>query len=72
MNKVDEMRAIVAINIPDVLVITETWTNESISNDYLSIGGYNIIERKDRNDTDKGSGGGILVYTKKSLYAWKL
>ena len=34
---------------------------------------YDIIERKDRNDTEKkGRGGGIIMYAKNNLYAWKL
>ena len=69
VNKINEMRAIVAINDPDIVIITETWSNESISNEYLSINGYDIIKRRDRNDTDKGRGGGILMYVKKSLYS---
>ena len=56
---------------PDITIITETWTNDSISNDLLNITGYNISERKDRNDTDRGRGGGIIVYVKKTLYAWR-
>ena len=72
VNKICEMRAVVAMNNPDILIVTETWTNESISNEYLGIDGYDIIERKDRNDTDKGRGGGILMYVKKVLYSWKI
>ena len=56
VNKINEMRAVVAINNPDILIVTETSTNESISNEYLGINGYDIIERKDRNDTDRGRG----------------
>ena len=57
---------------PDVVILTETWSNESVSNEYLSINGYEIIERMDRNDTDKGRGGGIVVYVMKDLCAWKI
>ena len=71
VNKIEEMRAVVAIDDPDILIITETWTNDSISNDYLVINGYDIIERQDRNDTDRGRGGGIIIYVRKTLYAWK-
>ena len=60
-----------AISHPDIFIITETWTNDSISNDYLNINGYDIIERQDRNDTDKGREGSIIIYVKKTLYAWK-
>ena len=56
---------------PNILVITETWTNDAISNDYLNINGYDVIERKDRNDTKEGHGGGIIVYVKKTMCAWR-
>ena len=72
VNKMNEMKAVVAEKRPDVLVITETWTNELISNEYLRIAGYELIERKDRNDTDKGRGGGICIYAKKDVYAWNI
>ena len=71
VKKIDELRVIGSINSPDIIVITEAWTNESISDEYLSIKGYDIIDRKDRNDTDKGRGGGIVVYVKKGIHAWK-
>ena len=72
VNKVNEMKAVTAINNPDLLIVTETWTNEAIADEYLNIDGYDIIERKDRNDTLMGRGGGIVVYAKKDLYAWKV
>ena len=71
VNKIEELRAIIAINNPDVTIITETWTHEAISNEYLNVNGYDIIERQDRNDTDKGRGGGIIIYVRKTLYAWR-
>ena len=71
VNKIDELRVLVNTNSPDIVIISEAWTNDSISSDYLSIGGYNIIERRDRNDTDKGRGGGLLMYVRNELYAWK-
>ena len=71
VNKIAELRVIVNVNSPNIIVITELWTNDSISDEYLIVGGYNIIERKDRNDTDKGRGGGILIYVRKDIYAWK-
>ena len=56
---------------PDVIAITETWTNCDISDGFLNIDGYELIERKDREDTDRGRGGGILVYVAKDKCAWK-
>ena len=71
VNKVEELRALAAINDPDILILTETWTNEAISNEYLNVNGYEIIERRDRNDTDRGRGGGIIVYVRKNMHAWR-
>ena len=48
-----------SINALDIFAITETWTNDSISSDYLNVDGY---VRRDRNATDRGRGGGIIVY----------
>ena len=42
VNKIEEMRALMAINNPNITIITETWTN-----DLLNINGYDIIKQKD-------------------------
>ena len=67
----EELRAVASLKQPDVIAITETWTNNDISNDFLCLEGYELIERKDRTDTDRGRGGGILVYVVKGRCAWK-
>ena len=36
------------------------------------IKGYDIVERKDRQDTGGGRGGGIMVYAKLSMYVWSV
>ena len=64
MNKLDEVRVVVRIQDPDTFAVTEAWTNEDVGNDVLQIKGYEIIERLDRNDTERGRGGGIIVYAK--------
>ena len=69
VNKIDELRCNVSDNKPDVISICETWTNNDISNAFLSIDGYNIICRHDRKDTNNGIGGGLLVYVKSDLKA---
>ena len=71
IRKIDELRAIAVIKRPDIIAITETWTNDSVDDGYLKIDGYEIIEREDRVDTDRGRGGGILVYVRKEICAWK-
>lgn len=48
----------------DFLAITETWLNDSVSSNLLSIEGYSVF-RKDRHGGKKG--GGALLYMKKSL-----
>ena len=65
VNKLDEIRAFMQIQNPDIFAVTESWTNEDIGNDVLRIQGYEIIDRQDRNDTDRGRGGGIIIYAKK-------
>ena len=70
-NKMDELRALVSMNKPDILAITETWTNDLIADAFLQIDGYEMITRDDRNDTAGGRGGGILVYAMRNLCVWK-
>ena len=59
----------IALTQPDIIAITETWTNDCISNHYLSLPNYAIISRLDRNDTLNGRGGGLLVFAKESSKA---
>ena len=72
IRKMDELRSIVEMRRPNVIALTETWTNEDIDDGFLSINGYELIERKDRTDTAMGGGGGIVVYVDKSKCAWKV
>ena len=69
VNKVDEMRAMMTTIDPDVMAVTETWTHDGIGNEIMNINGYEIISRQDRNDTERGRGGGILIYVKKHMNA---
>jgi hypothetical protein len=48
---------------PDIVLVTESWCNNGITNAYLEIEGYEIQPdlRRDRVDTDQGRGGGLLV-----------
>ena len=68
VNKINEVRLYILDNDPDVIAITETWTHNGISNDYLDIANYHIASRHDRQDTMNGRGGGLLIYVKKQ---WK-
>ena len=54
---------------PDIILITESWCNNNISDNILNIDGYELISdlRRDRNDTTNGIGGGLLVFARKGL-----
>ena len=66
LNKVNELASVIATHNPDIVILTETWCNNTITNAFLSIPGYNLENdlRLDRTDTANGIGGGILVYVK--------
>ena len=68
-NKIGELRALIEIEKPDIVALTETWTNESVSDAYIQLKGYEMVVRSDRKDTTGGRGGGIAVYTK-GVHAW--
>ena len=70
VNKINELRALVAVSDPDVIVLTESWTHDEIAKSYVKIDDYELIVCKNREDTQKGRGGGILVYVKTKLAFW--
>ena len=63
VNKMDLLQARVSELKPDIIAITESWTHGDISDATLKIEGYDLIGRRDRTDTLKGRGGGILLYS---------
>ena len=67
VNKMNEVKAVLAILNPDIFAVTEAWTNCDIGDELLNIPGYELAARRDRNDTDRGRGGGILLYAKKNI-----
>ena len=66
VNKLELLRAQVSELEPDIIAITESWTHSDITEGILKISGYELIGRRDRSDTLKGRGGGILLYSKLS------
>jgi len=54
---------------PDLILLTETWCNDNISDAALSLHGYSLETdlRRDRQDTGNGVGGGLLVYSRKGM-----
>ena len=62
MNKLIDLASLIAGEDPDLLLLTETWTNKDINSAEISFKGYNIYGRKDRMDT--GLGGKLLYCAK--------
>ena len=69
LSKVNDLNATACDLKPDLILITESWCNDSIENNVLYLNDYEIISdlRKDRFDTTNGIGGGLLVYSRKGL-----
>ena len=61
-NKVDEIAYLLCKSQLDLLCITESWLDNSITDSEIHIPGY-AIERRDRNR----NGGGVLMYIKDTL-----
>ena len=65
--KIDEMRMILSnTNIPDIFGICETFLGTQHPDSLISIDGFSFF-RKDRTDTQKKSGGGLILYFRQSL-----
>ena len=69
VNKIEELCTTTSDLKPDIICICESWCHPDINNSFLSIPGYKLIEelRKDRSDTARGIGGGLLVYVRDGL-----
>jgi Reverse transcriptase (RNA-dependent DNA polymerase)/Endonuclease-reverse transcriptase len=69
LSKVDELACIANDVKPDLILLTESWCREEISNAFLQIPGYDMQPelRMDRTDTAAGVGGGLLVYGKQGM-----
>ena len=65
--KIDELRISMAHdNCPDIFGLCETFLTDSISDDQIAIDGYDIL-RKDRSETQKKAGGGVVLYYRKAI-----
>jgi Endonuclease-reverse transcriptase len=60
----EELAALSDFLSPDIILLTETWTNKNINSAALTIPGYRLEERRDREDTANGIGGGLVIYIK--------
>jgi hypothetical protein len=69
VSKIDELYCTVTNLSPDIVLITESWCNDYVTNALLTMPGYDIVPdlRVDRRDTVGGIGGGLLVYAKHGM-----
>lgn len=58
MPNIDELRLIFNHNCPFIIVITETWLNNTIADDEINISGYTVLRR----DRQGRRGGGCALY----------
>ena len=68
-SKINELTVYAVDQSPDIILLTETWCNTTITDAALGINGYQLETelRIDRTDTVNGIGGGLLVYSKLGL-----
>lgn len=65
--KLDELRINMANEkCPDILGICETFLDNNVPDSQLTINGFDFI-RKDRSDVQNKSGGGVILFFRKSL-----
>jgi hypothetical protein len=62
--KLDSFKCTIELLKPDAIGVTESWATEEISDEELSIPGYDLY-RQDR--SSKHRGGGVLLYVKANL-----
>ena len=74
VGKIDELTCTAYDIEPDLILVSETWCSENITDAFLSIPGYELHQdmRQDREDMAGGRGGGLLVYSKTGLKILKL
>jgi hypothetical protein len=69
VGKIDELCSVASEIKPDLILVTESWCNDQILDAFIAVPGFELVNdlRKDRYDTDRGRGGGLLVYTRKDM-----
>ncbi len=61
--KFDELRDLISHEVPDILVITESWLNSDVLDSELHIEGFSLF----RCDRSSRKGGGVLMYVSTRL-----
>ena len=62
-NKMNEFKVLIKEKNPDLISITESWGNDSITDGIFAIKGYNMY----RDDKTTSTGGGALLYIKDKI-----
>ena len=65
MNKLSELAVLVESEKPDVILITESWTNANIEDAEVCLSGYTMV----RSDKEGTRGGGCILYCREELKA---
>ena len=65
-NKLSEFGAIVSIENPDMIAVTETWTNSELNKAEFELPGYRL-EWSHGLDTSVGRGGGAAIYVRQDI-----
>jgi len=66
-NKLDDFEAVVQLNHPDIICLTETWLSDDVPSEAVGIDGFDLF-RKDRNR----QGGGVACYVRSGLSCTRL
>jgi hypothetical protein len=68
LNKLEELKIRINKENPDIIGISESWLHEGIDDSIVTIPGY-VLYRKDRCDSTKCKGGGVMFYVKVDIQA---
>ena len=67
-HKLDQLKFVQSQGCYDIIAITETWCNDSMSDSMICDSkNYNLF-RTDRQNVQKSTGGGLCILTKKSIF----
>lgn len=72
VNKRQELRALLCSLNPEIICLTECWTHERIESEALKLENFEMVVRRDREDTTNGRGGGLLIYAREGMCAWEI
>ena len=66
LGKMDSVRELLSEFPLDIFTVSDTWLSSHILDEELKIDGYSFV-RKDRENTEKTQGGGLIVYVRDGI-----